>query len=288
MVMPNPDDEWEDFDDEDDISPLNTASMSISAAGGSGNDPGLDWAYSAINAREAKVAFEAMYDFVRNYRPDEKMGRTIIDDLLELARKEWMSPACRRRLRFEEQEQKASYWLTRLGKDNEPEQERTEEILRRWARANLVQIEIQGRRIAEGLSAVEGERARWYTAERNKSRAERDATTLHPSAYEVFKARVEQHTIQREEAKDRAMQYPQRDYSELIKRINSGQATPAEVVTAAPWAFEKAVKLALANAGEDNPYWKHIERLQAGAAAGFNGRRRRSRPRRRDDYEDAE
>lgn len=271
--------------DEEALAPLDSSSIEVSGSGrGGGSDPGSQYAYSAIIQRETGVGFGAMYDWVRQNRPDEKYARNLIAGLVDLARMEWQSPACLRKMRFEEEEVKANYWLSRMGKDQAEEKENAELLLKIWGSANLVQIEIRHRRLREGLDMVDQggldgyrDRCRWYTAIKKKEIVEQQASNLNTMAYEYFRCRLEQYNIQREEAEDRAQQNPSLDYSNLLKRISLGQARSAEIVSGCPWSMNIAIFLALQNPGEKNPYWDHIERLMGGVARAVQHRSRRAR-----------
>lgn len=264
--------EW----DETAIQPLaNYGSMSISASrggGGAGNQS--EFAYSAIIARETEVRFDAFIDFVRNCRPDEKMLRNIVAGLLDLAAEEWRSPACRRQLRFEIEDQKAAYWIGRLGKEHEQEKTVADGLLARWGTADLIMVDIRSRRLRHGLDSVDHERPRWYTAMKRKEIVEQEATHLDPAAHEYFLCRLEQYSIQREIAEDRAQGNPLIDHSNLLKKLHEGKANPAEIYSDSPWAMRKAIEVCLQNPGKENPYWGHLERMFGGVAAAGGGRRR--------------
>ena len=177
-----------------------------------------------------------------------------------------------RQLRFEIEEQKAQHWLTRLaqsGKNKDDEKEEAERLIGIWSGAHLVQVEIRERRLRHGLQVVEHERPRWYTAMRKKEITEREAARLDANAHEYFQCRLEQLAIQREIAEDRAKHNPMVDYSGLIKRIMTGDARPAEIVSGSPWAMAQAVEVSLQNPGEQNAYWAHLERMNSAAALGM-------------------
>ena len=131
---------------------------------------------------------------------------------------------------------------------------------------------------------MDGERARWYTADRKKEILEEMATRLPSAAYEYFSARKEQYHIMREEAEDRARGIASRDFSNLIRRIASGEATPAEVIVESPWPLYEAFEVAVQDVDPDNPHWTHIRQLQAATARAQQRKGRYSR-RRRDEEE---
>ena len=246
--------------------PLDSGSMSVSLGGGGGDGWDAATAYSRINAREAEITFTALIDFLKNYRPKQHRTTILINGLARLAMRILNAPACRRQLRFEAEESRARYWMNRLGKDGQAPIEAADALLDRWGSADLLQIEIRHRRLRHGLAAVEPERARWYTAIRKKELAEQAATKLPSAAYEYFRCRLEQYAIQRELAEDRAKGLVIVDFSDVIKRIHSKDAPPAEIVTSMPWPFLEAINVAMQDAGDDNPHWNHYERMAASTA----------------------
>ena len=270
--------DYGDFDDDEEpdrLAPLETGSMSVSASRGGGAG-GSGTGYSDIIAQRTKVSFDALYDWVRDNRPDEKIARNILSGLLDLARLEWQSPTCLRQLRFDQQEAKAKYWLERLADDKKDQKALADNLLSLWGQANLVQIEIRTRRLIYGLKAVEEDRPRWYTAIRKKELVERFAAWLDNMAFEYFRCRLEQHRIMLEEAEDRARHNPSKDYSQLIKRITTEGAKAADIAANSPWSYVQALELAMMNPGEKNPHMHHVERMNNG---GMLNRRRRARAR---------
>ena len=270
-----------DFDDDEEggesssaLAPLDSSSVSVSAMGrGDGHDRGRG--YSEINAKEADVRFDALIDFTKNYVPKQHKTKMLINGLLRLTMRFLNAPALRRQLRFDTEEARAKYWIGRLGKDGKEHVDAADHLLDRWGSADLLMIEIRNRRIRFGLGAVEHERPRWYTALRKKALLEREAAKLPSAAYEYFLCRLEQYTINRERAEDRARGLPDQDYSQVITRINDGKATSAEIVNSMPWTFPEALVVAMQDAGDDNPHWNHYERMAANTALA-NSRRTRS------------
>ena len=277
----DPDDDYDDGyggdpDGEDDgyLPSLDSGSMSVQIGGGKGGPNGSERGYSEINAKETEVRFDALVNFLKDFRPNEHRTRKLVHGLLRLALRMLNAPACRRRLRFEVKEAQAKYWQSRLGKDNAEYVDEADKLLDRWGAAERQEIEIRHRRLRHGLEAVDADRPRWYTAERKKELAEQEAAVLPSAAYEYFCCRLEQQTIMREEAEDRAKGLLMVDYSELIKRIHKGEAASAEVVESSPWPLKEALAVSMEDAGDDNPHWGHYERMASSTAV---GRARRGR-----------
>ena len=273
-------------EDDDDLSPLERGMMSLRV--GAGEDGAFDraLAFSAINAREAKIKVDALYDFLKDYWPQSHKTKMLVNGLVRLCQRMLNAPACRRQLRFEIEESRAKYWLGRLGKPGEEHIAEADRLLDRWGAADLLQIAIRTRRIRRGLEAVERDRARWYTAMRKKELLEEMAAGLPSAAHEYFRCRLEQYNIQRERAEDRARGIPEQDCSELIKKIQDGAANAAEVLSSAPWPFKEAFDVCVQDASEENPHWKHNERMASASALGR--KQPRSRWSRRDGEDDVQ
>ena len=72
-----------------------------------------------------------------------------------------------------------------------------------------------------------------------KEIVEQEATHIDPAAHEYFLCRLEQYSIQREIAEDRAQGNPLIDHSNLLKKLHEGKANPAEIYSDSPWAMRK-------------------------------------------------
>ena len=260
---------------DDDLSPLDRGGMSLKM-GDSGSDYEDKYPYSRINALQAEIKFDALYNFIKDYLPKSHKTKVLVNGLVRLCQNMLNAAANRRKLRFEVEEVKAKYWMSRLPKSRQDAIERADLLLDRWGAADLLQVDIRNRRLKYGLEAVEHERERWHTAVRQKELLEQMATKLPQAAYEYFQARMEQYAIQRERAEDRARGVPQQDFSDLIERIQEGKATEAEILMSAPWPFYEAFDVCVQEADVNNPHWDHIRQLQASTAMAYGaGRRRR-------------
>jgi len=267
-------------EDDDDLNPLERGMMSFRGVDGGGDDDNR-YPFSKINAREAMITVDALYDFLKDYWPQSHRTRVHVNRLVRLCQRMLNAPANRRKLRFEIEEAKAKYWEQRLGKDSQEHIEQANLLLDRWSRASLLQMSIRRRRLANGLDAVDRDRAKWHTAQRKMELVEELAAKLSASAHEYFECRLEQYKIERERAEDRARGIREVDYSDLIVKIQDGKAKPAEVLEAAPWPFKEAFDVCVQDASEENPHWKHNERMASASALGR--RQPRSRWSRRDD-----
>ena len=258
----------EDYADDEDLLPLERGVMQLRTGSGGDEEDGDKYPFSKINAREAMITVDALYDFLKNYWPQSHKTRMLVNGLVRLCQRMLNAPANKRQLRFDIEEARAKYWMGRLSKDDQKFIELADKLLDRWSRSNLLQISIRTRRMRHGLVAVENERARWHTATRKMEVLEEMAARLPAAAHEYFQCRLEQHNIQRERAEDRARGIAEKDYSELIKAIQDGTAKPAYVLANAPWPFKEAFDVCIQDASEENPHWKHNERMASASALG--------------------
>ena len=265
-------------DDAGALLPLDHSSIQVGGLGRA-DDVGGNFRFSAINAGETEVKFNAIFNFLKDYRPESKKTRTLVNGLLRLGMRILNAPACRRQLRFEVADQQAKYWMSRVAKEEKDSIKAADDLLKDWGSADLLQRDIRHRRLIHGLAWVDGERPRYYTATRKKEGYEQQATQLPTPAYEYFQARLEQYRIQRELAEDRAKGHIMADFSDLIKRIIAKAANAAEVAIAIPWPIQEALWVSMQDADVDNPHWKHIEALQAGSLLAAPRRRRSWAPR---------
>lgn len=272
---------YERLEDVDELRPLERDRMNLSTAG-FGPDSSSKNGFSDINKEQTELQFKALYDFLK-YVPKSHKVKVMINGLVRFCQDMLNAPACRRRRRFEEQEAQANYWKSRLSRDDQGYITEADNLLSRWGALDLLQVAIRERRLRHGLDAVEHERARWHTCVRKKELLEEIATQLPHAAHEYFNSRMEQYNIMREEAEDRAKGIPSQDFSNLIDRIEKGEASPAEVLIKAPWPFYKAFDVAVADVDPDNPHWDHIRKLQAATAQASQRRRQQRRWSRRDD-----
>ena len=267
--------------------PLDHSSIEVGGLG-RGSDRDGQYRFSQINAGETEVRFNAIFNFLKDYRPEAKKTRTLVNGLLRLGMRIMNAPACRRQLRFEVADQQAKYWSSRVAKEDQDCIKTADELLKNWGAADLLQRDIRHRRLLHGLAAVDGERPRYYTATRKKEGYEREATQLPTPAYEYFQARLEQYRIQRELAEDRAKGHITADFSDLIKRIIGKAANAAEIAIAIPWPIQESLWVSMQDADVNNPHWKHIEALQAGSLMATTANRRHWRPRANDGDDDAQ
>ena len=274
-------------DESGSLLPLDHSSIEVGGMG-RGSETGGQYRFSQINAGETEVRFNAIFNFLKDYRPEAKKTRTLVNGMLRLGMRFLNAPACRRQLRFEVADQQAKYWSGRVPKEEQDCIQTADAMLKNWGAADLMQRDIRHRRLLHGLASVDGERPRFYTATRKKEGYEREATQLPTPAYEYFQARLEQYRIQRELAEDRAKGHITADFSSLIKRIIGKDANAAEIAIAIPWPIQEALWVSMQDADVDNPHWKHIESLQAGSLLATTAGRRRWRPRAQDGDADAQ
>ena len=261
--------------DEEDLQPLSYQDHDLSVSGSNSSDADKQYAYSTILANALRLGIADLVSFVRDYVPDDRQGKVLLSGLLDLGDREFASPACQRRLRFEQAEQQSKFWADHLEKEYVEAKATADTLISRWSQANLVLTAIRLRRLRSDVLTVQREKARWYTALKKQEMTELDACKLPAMAYEYYRAKLQVFSIQREEAEDLAKDIPTHDHSGLIKRLRAGESKDGEVATQAPWAMLKAIRFALQNAGMKNAFWDQSRRMVNGDSGTGNIMQRR-------------
>ena len=238
------------------------------------DDPGeAKWGFSAIIAREA-LATRKLYGFLRTGNVTEPAARQVLHGLLELFRPEWLAPSCNRQQRYDLEEKLAEKWLKRMPQgDDDPErgaaagdgqdqdgEPTVDELLQTWHTAAAYQLQVRITRLRRGLAAVESHRARWHDATERKADAEYKAASLPPEAYQYFGCRTRQFEIMAERSLDQALGIPERDYSEVKRRIADG-ADINDVVSELPWAYQIAYEMVQESMAEGDKHREFIMSL---------------------------
>ena len=64
------------------------------------------------------------------------------------------------------------------------------------------------------------------------------------------------------------------DISAWMQKLTSGRKVPdVEIFKNAPWVIQEAFIFSMTNHGKDNPFWDHLEKLQAGMHQQMQARR---------------
>ena len=137
---------------------------------GRGSESGGQYRFSQINAGETEVRFNAIFNFLKDYRPEAKKTRTLVNGMLRLGMRFLNAPACRRQLRFEVADQQAKYWSSRVPKEEQDCIQTADAMLKNWGAADLMQRDIRHRRLLHGLASVDGERPRFLYRHPQKGR----------------------------------------------------------------------------------------------------------------------
>ena len=267
----------------------------INLDGGATGDPSRDLAFSAINRREQEIVMSMVFDFTRNFRVSEHRGRMIVGNLSDLGRDMLKAPGLLRKQQYAEMAKAVTGWTREMGRERErKELPKMVELLAGWARGNSAQQHLTCLRIQHGFGYLErmeppiehddngdviphrsGPRHDWHLADRRMKEADANAISeLAPEPYQIYVCKKEQHQILREEAEDRARRIPNMDISAWMQRLTSGRKVPdVEIFINAPWVIQEAFIFAMNNHGKDNPFWDHLEKLQAGMHQQIQARR---------------
>ena len=265
-------DGYEDAGDQDGYEPLQPLDHSTVTLPRHTDDPGemSKYGFSAIIAREA-LATRKLYGFLRTGNVTDPAARQVLHGLLELFRPEWLAPVCNRQQRYDLEEQLAEKWLKRMpqdttgpeavaGEDDQDREPTVDELLQTWHTAAAYQLQVRITRLRRGLAAVESHRARWNEATEKKAAAEYQAASLPPEAYQYFGCRTRQFEIMAERSLDQALGIPERDYSEVKRRIADG-ADINDVVSELPWAYQIAYEMVQESMAEGDKHREFIMSL---------------------------
>ena len=264
------------------LQPFAYNDMTLQGGGEGGDD--RNFAYSRILAQVViELGINDLASFMRAYIPDDNKAKMLIQGLMDLGDKELAADCCRRELRLKEARDNAKYWSDLVPGEQTEQKTHAEELISRWSRANVILTTIRRRRLTMGIEAVWGERAYWYTALRKQQMVDTEAAHLPAAVYQYYLAKLEEFKIQRENEEDRAQGKPTHDHSKLITRLRDGVSKTGEIATQAPWAMVHAVRFALQNPGDKNPFWKHQREMfnGPGGGGGSGAIRRRITSRRR-------
>ena len=244
------DDDEEGDDDDDDLRALpdnmNTGSISIMSGKGN-NDPGSQYAYSAIIPGRAAPGYVFLLELrAPTTSPRSGWGRTS-----SKAACPWAGCKPSRRSICERSGSRIGKSRHRIGcsgmgKGRKKELEKVEEFLLRWAKAHARRNLIRCERIVHGLEYVERQRVVWYKSERQMYEADHESVDeLTTEGREYMVCRMEQHKILAEEAEDRAKNITVQDFSQWMANLFKGDASTAEVMLGSPWLIQEAAIFAM-------------------------------------------
>ena len=169
--------------------------MSFSSMDGGGDDDDNRYPFSKINAREAMITVDALYDFLKDYWPQSHRTRVHVNrpGPAVPADAERSGQPAQAAVRNRGSEGEILGAAVGQGQARNTSKE-ANLLLDRWSRASLLQMcNPAPQAQANGLDAVDRDRAKWHTAQRKMELVEELAAKLSASAHEYFECRLEQY-----------------------------------------------------------------------------------------------
>ena len=266
---------------ERDLPMLSADAISL-ALDGEGGQEGNN-TFSSVIARQQALEIRAIWDFLRDHKPDEKEGRVVLQQTASAVIYLLSSDALqtiRRRDDLKEQEKEI---LKEVSKELK---EQAEGYFSSWSKGNSMQQYIACYHHRHGWEALErrepeyredgdgnplpvisGPRYDWYKAAWDMEEADREAILELPAkAYDLFYTWQQMSLLARDENENRARNLPDLDMSKWLERVKSGNAKTAEIVLGAGWLFQELVTFALSHEGENNPHVQNLIKLFRGAS----------------------
>lgn len=168
--------------------------------------------------------------------PKDSKARKLVRRLYELGLLILNAPASLRKLRLEQSEERARYYLSQM---TERERERAAGLVHLWEQNALRQQRIRYEENRNGMDAAGCMYPEWRSAGAEMDSVEEEAAQLGLAANEYFQSRVEQFKILEEE-KDEVGQYHNLpDYSDLRRQWYAREP----ITEPLPWPWEYMLML---------------------------------------------
>ena len=168
--------------------------------------------------------------------PEDPKARKAVEGAYRIGLMILNAPAVLRKLRLEQAEERARYYLSQM---TESEREQADGLVELWERNALIQENIRYEENKKGIDATRHLWPEWGSAGAQMGRAKEEVLQLCLAANEYFGNRVEQFKIRQEE-KDEFGQYHNRpDYSDLWKQWYAREP----ITEPLPWAWEEMLAL---------------------------------------------
>lgn len=282
-------DEFEGDEDDDRVAlePLDGHVNILPTSSQGGGDAGSKYAYSAILRDQGQFHCDAIFDFLRDYKPDGEFAQLVVFRLANIVTQLLKAPGSQRMLMYDQAKERADKWEKEIGSVSRKEQLEAAHLwLKRWGKASAVITTTRRRRLQQGMAAVLNKRdkERYYTAKMQKDEiAQRVVEELDPDTLEYFNARVAMYVLLETMDEERAQGYPAADYSKLLTDAGKGRPMEAaRLIAELPDFFSKVFTWCIGHASKENAYRDWMQNMIAGVGAngqssggrGLFGRRR--------------
>ncbi len=254
--------------------------------------------YSDVLDKERQIKLDAIFDFLRDHRPDSMDGRNGAMNLAGVIAMEMKSPGLRYQERLKSLQDREENLRQKLASDEIRE---IEGIFASWHSGCVEQEYLACRKHLEGMEALyaeepayeelrdqhgrfvcvrpqtEGPRWKWYSAVAKMQEADQQARLgeFGANAYELYQAMCRQALLRREMNEAVAKRVTIDDLSEWSGRLQSGQANTTDRIMGGPVLMMQLLTFVLAHDGKDNYWRQHMEKMFQASVTAMYGRRRR-------------
>ena len=255
--------------------------------------------YSDILDKERQIKLDAIFDFIRDHRPDSMDGRNGAMNLAGVIAMEMKSPGLRFEQRLSSLMEREEALRQKLASD---ETEEIESIFASWHSGCVEQEYLACRKHLEGMEALyaeeppyeelrdqngrfdcvrpqtEGPRWQWYSAAVKMAEADQQARLgeFGANAYELYQAMCRQALLRREMNEAVAKRVTIDDLSDWSARLQSGKANTTDRIMGGPVLMMQLLTFVLAHDGKDNYWRQHMEKMFQASVTAMYGRRRRN------------
>lgn len=261
--------------------PLGLLPSDALSLGAPGGDSRNDRSWSEVLRREQDLIIDNIFDFIRDHKPDKHEGRAAMNNLASAIIFTVASRALQIKARDEQLKTREKEVSRELKGD---ELQKVEDAFDRWSKGNRMQeylvcikhrygFEELERREPEyeedehgmPLPVTKGPRWDWYNAGHEMREADREAIfALSAAGYDLYNVKQSRGRLRREANENLAKRLPEMDVSDWRARVMGGKATNLDKLMGGTWLILELVAFGLAFEGEENPHWKHMERMYRG------------------------
>ena len=265
---------------EQDLGMLEADAFSLGPASeGSRNDR----SWSEVLRREQGLIIDNLFDFIRDHKPDSHDGRSVMLNLASAVIYTVMAQVLQLKRQDDRLKDRAKDAEREL---KEGEKTSVEDLFNRWSKGNSMQEyltcikhrygfqELERREPpyeedAQGVPVpvTQGPRWDWHYAERELRECDRLAIfELSSKGYKLYGLWQDRARLRRTVNENRARRLPDIDVSDWLAKMKSGKASSLEKMMGGTDLLMELVVFGLAYEGENNPHWKHMEKMYRGVS----------------------
>ena len=265
---------------EQDLGVLDSDAFSLGPQGDGRRD---DRSWSEVLRREQDLILDNLFDFIRDHKPDSHEGRSVMFNLGSAVIYTVMAQVMQIKRQDDRLKTKAKEVEREL---KEGELAQVDAIFNRWSKGNSMQEYLACIKFRYGFQELErreppyeedsdgvpipvnkGPRWDWHNSEREMRESDRLAIfDLSSKGYELYGIWQDRARLRRTVSENRARRLPDIDVSDWLEKLKSGKASSLEKMVGGTDLIMELVVFGLAYEGENNPHWKHMEKMYRGVS----------------------